>query len=89
MDFQDAVKERNKAISDMISGHFPISTFSEELAVAASNLLKNIHDKGIFLHRGLEAHGLHVTPVLGNHIMEILVMYYTYTCQFSKIQLLT
>ena len=33
MDFQDAVKERNKAISDMISGHFPISTFSEELAV--------------------------------------------------------
>ena len=46
MDFQDSVKDRNKAISDMISGHFPISTFSEELAVAASNLLKNIHDKG-------------------------------------------
>ena len=40
MEFQDAVKDRNKAISYMIT------TFSEQLAVAASNLLKNIHDKG-------------------------------------------
>ena len=45
-EFQAKVKDRNRAISDMITGKFPMSTFSDQLASAASRLLKKVHSKG-------------------------------------------
>ena len=45
-DFQAKVKDRNRAISDMITGKFPMNTFSDQLASAVSRLLKKVHSKG-------------------------------------------